>query len=467
MRHLTTFALLALLVVAPAIAQERTLPQSATQLTLSFAPLVREAAPAVVNVYGEARAAARQVDPMDDFFRRFFGGDVFGGPSLPQERVQRSLGSGVIVEESGLVVTNHHVIEGMDRVRVALADRRELDAQIVLSDARTDLAVLRILSDERFPTIVLGDDEALEVGDLVLAIGNPFGVGQTVTQGIVSALARTQVGITDYQFFIQTDAAINPGNSGGALIDMSGTLVGINTAIFTRSGGSHGIGFAIPARMVRTVVDSARIGAERVMRPWLGASLQMLTPDLAESVGLLRPAGALVADVVAQSPAAEAGLRRGDVIVAVDGAPVDDTEAFGYRFALAGIEGTTRFRVLRGGADTELEVRLMPPPETPARRPVSVSARSPLDGATVVNLNPAVADELRLFERAGAVVVLDVPPRSIAARYGFRPGDILIEINRVRIGASDEVEPALSRGRGAWELVIHRDGRTITTVLRG
>lgn len=469
LRHLPLVALLLVTPVAqPALAQEeRVVPHSAAQLALSFAPLVREAAPAVVNVYGEQAARERRADPMDDFFRRFFGGDIFGGPGLPQERVQRSLGSGVIVDESGLVVTNHHVIEGMDRVRVALVDRRELDAEIVLRDERTDLAVLRIRSDERFPVVPIGDDERLEVGDLVLAIGNPFGVGQTVTQGIVSALARTQIGITDYQFFIQTDAAINPGNSGGALVDMSGTLVGINTAIFTRSGGSHGIGFAIPARMVRAVVDSARGGAERVRRPWLGASLQMLTPDLAESVGLLRPSGALVADIVADSPAAEAGLRRGDVILAVDGASIVDTEAFGYRFALAGIEGTTRMSVLRDGRETELTVRLTPPPEIPARGPVEIAARSPLDGATVVNLNPAVADELRLFERAGAVVVMEVPPRSIAARYGFRPGDVLIEINRIRIDASDEVEPALARGRGAWELTINRDGRTIRTVLRG
>ncbi|GGK23116.1 DegQ family serine endoprotease [Salinarimonas ramus] len=442
----------------------RAVPESAAHIQLTFAPLVRDAAPAVVNVYGESRQRA-QSDPREDFFRRFFGDDAFGG--MPRERVQRSLGSGVIVDASGLVVTNNHVVEGMDEVRVALVDRRELDAEIVLRDPRTDLAVLRIDADETFPAVPLGDDATLEVGDLVLAIGNPFGVGQTVTQGIVSALARTQVGISDYQFFIQTDAAINPGNSGGALLDMAGRLVGINTAIFSRSGGSHGIGFAIPATMVRAVVASAEAGSERVQRPWLGASLQALTPDLAEGVGLLRPVGALVTDVDPRGPAAEAGLARGDVILAVDGQEISDTEAFGYRFALAGVSGESVLRVLGRGGERELRVRLVPPPEDPPREAVRVDARSPLDGAVVVNVSPAVADEMRILQIVGAVVVQEVPPRSLAARYGFRPGDALLEINRMRIEATSDVERALSRGRGVWELTIHRDGRTITTVLRG
>ncbi|MGP9819010.1 Do family serine endopeptidase [Salinarimonas sp. NSM] len=469
LRAVFSAALLLLPPLSGAVAQDRAVPDGPAQIQLSFAPLVRDAAPAVVNVYGESRERAPS-DPREEFFRRFFGDEAFGGNpfgGMPQERVQRSLGSGVIVSADGLVVTNNHVIEGMDAVRVALVDRRELDAEIVLRDPRTDLAVLRIDSDERFPAIPLGDDATLEVGDLVLAIGNPFGVGQTVTQGIVSALARTQVGITDYQFFIQTDAAINPGNSGGALLDMSGRLVGINTAIFSRSGGSHGIGFAIPASMVRAVVASAEDGADRVQRPWLGASLQALTPDLAEGVGLLRPVGALVTDVHPRGPAAEAGLSRGDVILGIDGRDIADTEAFGYRFALAGVGGESVLRVLRRGGETELRVRLIPPPEDPPRDPVRIEARSPLDGALVVNLSPAVADAMRILQVVGNVVVEEVPPRSLAARYGLRPGDALLEINRMRIETSRDVERALARGRGAWELTIHRDGRTITTVLRG
>ena len=251
---------------------------------LSYAPIVQRAQPAVVNVYA-AKAVQNRNPLLDDpIFRRFFG-----VPGQQPEQMQRSLGSGVMVDPSGLVVTNNHVIEGADQVKISLSDKREFEAEIVLKDSRTDLAVLRIKdAKEKFPTLDFANSDELLVGDLVLAIGNPFGVGQTVTHGIVSALARTQVGITDYQFFIQTDAAINPGNSGGALVDMTGKLVGINTAIFSRSGGSQGIGFAIPANMVRVVVASAKGGGKAVKRPWLGARLQAVTPEIAETLDFKR-----------------------------------------------------------------------------------------------------------------------------------------------------------------------------------
>src|SRR5215813_10556776 len=312
---------------APAMGQDVRVPTSPDEIRLSYAPVVKRVAPAVVNVY-----AARVVEnrPMfdDPIFRRFFGG---GGR---HEQVQRSLGSGVIVDPAGLVVTNFHVIENADQVRVSLADKREFEADIVLKDQHSDLAVLRLKDTrERFAAIDLGDSDSLQVGDIVLALGNPFGVGQTVTHGIVSAVARTQVGITDYQFFIQTDAAINPGNSGGALVDLGGRLVGINTAIFSRSGGSQGIGFAIPVNMVRVVLDSARSGGKAVKRPWFGAKLQDITPEIADSLNLKRPVGALVSSVVARSPAARAGMRTGDLVVSVDGQEVDDVNAFDYRFA--------------------------------------------------------------------------------------------------------------------------------------
>src|SRR5437016_10280340 len=296
--RLVTAALLAV-TAAPLVALgqdrglERRVPTSPSELRLSYAPVVQRAAPAVVNVYAAKTVTVRNPLFDDPIFRRFFGIPGGGG-----EQVQRSLGSGVIVDATGLVVTNNHVIEGADQVKVSLADKREFEAEMVLKDSRSDLAVLRLKAqNERFPALEFADSDALQVGDVVLAIGNPFAVGQTVTHGIVSAVARTQVGITDYQFFIQTDAAINPGNSGGALVDLGGKLVGINTAIFTRSGGSQGIGFAIPANMVRVVAASAKTGGKAVKRPWLGAQLQTVTPDLAEGLGLKRPSGALIASV--------------------------------------------------------------------------------------------------------------------------------------------------------------------------
>src|SRR5499427_6805112 len=292
-----------------ALAQQRQVPTSTGQLELSFAPIVKRVAPAVVNVYAARIVANNNPFLADPFFRQFFG-------AVPREQVERSLGSGVIIDQAGLVVTNYHVIDGASQIKVALADKREFEADIVLKDQRSDLAVLRIKSArERFPTLEFADSDELQVGDVVLAIGDPFGVGQTVTHGIVSAVARTQVGISDYQFFIQTDAAINPGNSGGALVDIAGRLVGINSAIYSRSGGSQGIGFAIPANMVRVVVASARGGGSVVKRPWLGAKLQAVTPEIADSLSLKRPAGALVSSITARSPAARAGLKTGDVII--------------------------------------------------------------------------------------------------------------------------------------------------------
>ena len=346
---------------------------------------------------------------MDDpFFRRFFGG---GGGGMPREQVQRSLGSGVIVDGSGLVMTNNHVIEGASEVKIALADKREFEAEVLLKDARTDLAVLRVKDGrEKFTAIDLGNSDELQVGDVVLALGNPFGVGQTVTHGIVSALARTQVGITDYQFFIQTDAAINPGNSGGALVDLAGRLVGLNTAIFSRSGGSQGIGFAIPVNMVKVVIASAKSGGTTVRRPWLGAKLQNVTPDIAESLGLKRPVGALVATVTDKSPAARAGLKTGDLIVTVDGQTVDDQNAFDYRFATKPLGGSAQLGVVRAGRETKLTIALETAPETP-REEVVIQARSPFTGVKIANISPALADEMRLEASAEGVVVLDVAQR--------------------------------------------------------
>src|ERR1700674_2406965 len=278
--------LISVVVALPAVAQDRRVPPSSAEIRLSYAPIVQHGQPAVVNVYAAKMVQNRNPLLDDPIFRRFFG--VAG---QQPEQVQRSLGSGVLVDAAGLVVTNNHVIEGADQVKVSLSDKREFEAEMVLKDSRSDLAVLRIKTyNERFPALEFADSDALQVGDIVLAIGNPFAVGQTVTHGIVSAVARTQVGITDYQFSIQPAAAINPGNSAAALVDLAGRLVGINTAIFSRSGGSQGIGFAIPVNMVRGVLASAQGGSSVVRRPWLGAKLQAVTPDIAESLNLKRPA---------------------------------------------------------------------------------------------------------------------------------------------------------------------------------
>ncbi len=453
--------------VSPAAAQAplRQVPETRQEISLSFSGVVKRSAGAVVNVYG-ARVEKQPRNPfMDDpFFRRFFGDRGFG---VPQERVQRSLGSGVVVDASGLVVTNNHVIEGMSEVKVAFADKREVEATILLRDPRTDLAVLKLKSAKDLVAIELADSDKVEIGDLVLAIGNPFGVGQTVTQGIVSALARTQIGVGDAQSFIQTDAAINPGNSGGALVDMQGRVIGINTAIFSRSGGSHGIGFAIPAAMVRVVVESAKSGAKTVRRPWFGARLQALTPDVADGLGLDRPAGSVVAGVVEKGPAAEGGLRRSDVILAVDGVAVDDPESFGYRFATRPLGGTTTLTVLRGGKRVVLPVKLVPAPELRPREAITLGGRSPLAGLTVMNLSPAVAEELALDAGTDGVVVGEVEEGSTAARIGFQKGDIIQALNGERMDTSREVEAALKERRRAWEVTISRGGQSVTSVFPG
>lgn len=446
---------------APALAQDRRVPQSAAEMKLSFASVVRRVSPAVVNVYA-ARVVESRHPLMDDpIFRRFFG------QGIPREQVQRSLGSGVIVDIAGYIVTNNHVIEGATEIKVSLADKREFEADIVLKDSRTDLAVLKIKNArERFPALEFGNSDDLQVGDLVLAVGNPFGVGQTVTHGIVSALARTQVGITDYQFFIQTDAAINPGNSGGALVDMSGRLVGINTAIFSRSGGSQGIGFAIPVNMVKVVAASARSGSGAVKRPWLGARLQMVTPELAEGLGLKRPMGALVAGVVPGSPAARAGLRTGDLIVSIDGQTVEDQNAFEYRFGTKPLGGQALLGIIRAGREAAVTVALQPAPDHP-REEIVIRVRSPFAGARVGNLSPALAEELRIDPSVQGVAILDVADGSPAERLGFKRGDIIEAVNEHVIRRTRDLDRAMRDQVRIWRITVLRNGQRITAQFGG
>ena len=447
-----------------ASAQDRRVPNAA-ELRLSYAPVVQRVAPAVVNVYA-AKTVQQVRNPLfdDPIFRRFFG---VPGDSGGQSQVQRSLGSGVIADPSGLVVTNVHVIEGADDIKVSLADKREFEATVVLKDPRTDLAVLRLKdARETFPFLDFANSDALEVGDIVLAIGNPFGVGQTVTHGIVSALARTQVGITDYQFFIQTDAAINPGNSGGALVDLTGKLVGVNTAIFSRSGGSQGVGFAIPANMVQVVLASAKSGGSAVKRPWLGAKLQAVTPEIADSMSLKRPAGALISSVIANGPAAKAGLKAGDVIISVEGQPVDDTNAFDYRFATRPLGGTAKLVALRAGREVAVSVALQTAPETP-REEITIRSRSPFSGAKVANLSPALADELQVQNIDSGVVIVDVDNGSYASNLGFQRGDVIEAVNGERIAKTSDLDRVSKTPGASWRINIVRGGQKISAVFNG
>ncbi len=447
-------------VAAQAQPVERKVPTQA-ELRLSYAPIVNRVAPAVVNVY--AAKVVQNRNPLfdDPIFRHFFGVPGGGG-----QQVQRSLGSGVIVDPSGLIVTNVHVIAGATEIKVALTDKREFEADVVLKDPRSDLAVLRVKDGhERFPYLKFANSDALQVGDVVLAIGNPFGVGQTVTHGIVSAVARTDVGSRNYQFFIQTDAAINPGNSGGALVDLDGKLVGINNMILSRSGGSQGIGFAIPSNMVRVVVVSAEHGGKAVQRPWLGATLQAVTPDIADSMGLKRPTGALVAAVRRGSPAEQAGLKPGDVIVSIGGQDVDNPQAFTYRFATQPLGGTAALELLRHGRATRANVALRTAPEAP-RDEITIRARSPFSGAQIANLSPALADELQLDEDKG-VVILDVANGSYASNLGFRRGDIVVAVNGEKISRTRDLARAAEAPRRSWRVVIRRGGRQISAVFGG
>ena len=448
-----------------ASAQRKLPPPSKEAVQYSFAPIVRQTAPAVVNVYVRSRVQSFTSPFADDpFFRRFFG-DRFGQPT---ERLQNSLGSGVIVSPSGIVVTNTHVIKGggQTEIKVVLADKREFDAKVILQDEKTDIAVLRIEGgDGRFPTLALEDSDNLEVGDLVLAIGNPFGVGQTVTHGIVSALARSEVGQSEAQVFIQTDAAINPGNSGGALVDMAGRLVGINTAIFSKSGGSHGIGFAIPSNMVRIYVDSALTG-RKVERPWLGARLEALSREVADGLGLDRASGALVTRVWDKGPAAESGLQAGDVIIAVDSVEVADARSVLYRMQTRGVGNRVRVDVLRKGKPVTISIALRSAPAPSKDDLRDVKGANPFDGARVANLSNALSDELGLEDQDGVVIVA-VRAGSTAQRLGFQTGDVVVQVGREPVANVADLERLLAQKQKTWLLGINRGGRLVQLQVQG
>ena len=453
------FAVLAALALA-GMASAQTVPQSREQLQLSFSPVVKQVAPAVVNIY--TRKVVRTVSPLfsDPFFRQFFGNRMGG---IPRERVQHSLGSGVIVKADGVVVTNNHVIRDADQITVVLADRREFEATVLGADERSDLAVLKIdAGGQPLPVLPLGDSDAIEVGDIVLALGNPFGVGQTVTMGIVSALARTSVGISDYRSFIQTDAAINPGNSGGALVDLQGRLVGINSAIVSSAegGGSIGIGFAIPSAMVKVVLAGITSGG-KAQRPWLGGSGQPVTAEMFQSLHLARPTGVLINSVQPGSPADQAGLKVGDVITAINGRDVEDPEALRFRIALLTVGTTAQLTVVRDGQEKSLTVKLSSPPETPPRETTDIGGQNPFTGATVANMNPALAEELGVEGAEPGVTVVRVKEGTIAHHLQFQPGDVILKVNGRPVGTVSDLKTMLAASPKGWAITLRRGGETL------
>ncbi|WP_375450436.1 Do family serine endopeptidase [uncultured Devosia sp.] len=445
---------------------ERVVPASDGQIKLSFAPVVKAVAPSVVNVYAttiEQQSASPFAN--DPFFQRFFGGQ---GQFQSRPRESQSLGSGVMVDSSGMILTNRHVIEGATDVRIALSDGREFAVDVTVEDAQTDLAVLKIRDPKgaTFPAITFADSDALQVGDLVLAIGNPFGVGQTVTSGIVSGLARTGVESSDYEFFIQTDAAINPGNSGGALVDLEGHLVGINTAIYSQTGGSVGIGFAIPANMARLVAE-AGVSGGAIVRPWFGAKMQAVNSDIANSLGMAAPHGALITEVAPDGPAAKAGFASGDVILSVDGVAVDDPSAFNFRLATKPIGKRTSLQRLRGGKSEDVPFYVEAAPVASADMVAKIDGNSRFSGTTVQQLTPDLAESKGLPYDSQGVIVTAIAKGSAAEQMGLEVDDVVLSLNDAAMDTAKTFEQTASQRVRTWQVILQRGGRVLRSIVSG
>jgi Do/DeqQ family serine protease len=430
-------------------------------MQLSFVPLVQQAAPAVVNIYARTIVQSRQTPlQTDPFFERFFRSPDAGRP-----RVQNSLGSGVILSPDGIVVSNFHVVGMATDIRIVLADRREFSARVLLGDAESDLAILQIDGAEDLPWLALRDSDEVEVGELALAIGNPFGVGQTVSSGIVSGLARSGGPNGGGQgYFIQTDAPINPGNSGGALIDMAGRLIGVNTSILTRSGGSNGIGFAIPANLVGAFVEQAQQGSTSFARPWAGLAGQPVDADMAIPLGLDRPGGIIISALHSLSPFRQAGFEVGDVIVAVNGQEVHTPAEMIYRMSVVGLGNRATIRRLREGGMAEVEVTLLAAPEAPPREATQLGQRSLLPGLSLSRVNPAVIAEMNLpLESRGVVVV---KPGGFGRRAGLREGDIILAVNGRAVDHPKQVQTALDGRVRVIEMLVQRGDQRLALRFR-
>lgn len=443
-------------VVPLAVGAQTRLPENSAEISLSFAPLVRDTAPSVVNIYAKVVTQTRQRTPFmnDPFFERFFEG--FG---QPEPRVQNSLGSGVILSSGGIVVSNYHVVGQATDIRVVLNDRREYEARVLLGDADSDLAILQLIGASELPFLGFRESDTVEVGELVLAIGNPFGVGQTVSSGIVSGLARSgAMNGRGQGYFIQTDAPINPGNSGGALVDMAGRLIGVNTRILSRSGGSNGIGFAIPSDLVAAFVRQAEAGNTTFVRPWAGATGQIVDSDLAQMLDLDRPGGIIIAGLHPLSPLRDAGFEVGDVVLAIDGQPVHSPGEMLFRMGLVDASGRVVMTRLRGGDQQDVSVAMIPAPDVPPRNAATLPEDANLPGLSVARINPAVIAEMDLPIEATGVVVTGLG--TLGARVGLRIGDILQRIDGRDISETRQAVAALSQARrGTTVLALRRGGR--------
>ncbi|WP_171179725.1 trypsin-like peptidase domain-containing protein [Ruegeria sp. HKCCD8929] len=450
------------LITASLAAADTRVPQSQAEISLGFAPVVKQASPAVVNIYAKIIRQGR-VNPLfsDPFFQEFFG-DALGAP---RPRVQNSLGSGVILSEDGYVVSNYHVVGMASEIRVVTTDRRELTAEVVLADEENDIAILRIEDVQGLPYLNLRNSDQVEVGELTLAIGNPFGVGQTVSSGIVSGLARSGTATGNARgYFIQTDAPINPGNSGGALIDVNGDLIGINTSILSRSGGSNGIGFAIPANLVAEFLRQARDGNSYFVRPWAGVSGQPMTADIADSLGLDLPQGVVISDLHPRSPIGKAGFRVGDVVTHVDAVEVNSPAEMKFRMSITGIGGISTMTRLRGGEREQIEVAMIEAPDDPPAEETVMGDRTALPGLTVARANPAVIARLRLPVSSTGVVVLN--PGHYGARAGLKPGDVLGRVNGVEIAHPADLRRALSETGRRVRIDLQRRGQWVSLRFR-
>jgi len=444
---------------------------AAPPMDQGFVAVAKAATPAIVNISTTRVVKGPSGSPMtpffeDPFFRKFFGDEFSHQFDVPRERREQSLGSGVIVDPNGLIITNNHVVAQADEIKVLLGDKREFKGKVVGTDPKTDIAVVRIDAKD-LPTIPWGDSDKLQVGEYVLAIGNPFGLNQTVTMGIVSAVGRANVGIAEYEDFIQTDAAINPGNSGGALVNVRGELIGINTAIFTQSGGYMGVGFAVPSAMAKSVMDNL-VKTGKVVRGWLGVSIQGITPELAKQFSLQEAKGALVTDVLENSPAAKAGLQQGDVIVSFDGKPVEDPGSLRNHVAETGIGKKVKIGIVRDKKQQDLEVVIAEQPKEMAQKGTGESSASAGDnvsralaGMEAQELTPSLARQLGLSKSDKGVVITQIDPDSAAGSAGLREGDLVVEMNRQPVKSLKDYDRIASKigKEDSILLLVNRQGR--------